>query len=57
MEWPPRSGKMQTFPEVDQAGWFDIETAKAKINKGQLVFIERLLEELSASGGRSLLSQ
>src|ERR1700749_3327036 len=32
MEWPPRSGKMQAFPEVDRAAWFDLETAKVKIN-------------------------
>ena len=57
MEWPPRSGKQQTFPEIDRVDWFDIETAKNKINKGQVVFIERLLEELSASGERSSLSQ
>jgi predicted NUDIX family NTP pyrophosphohydrolase len=46
MEWPPRSGRQQTFPEIDRVGWFGVETAKAKINKGQLVFIERLLEDL-----------
>lgn len=31
IEWPPRSGKKQAFPEVDRAGWFDIETARMKI--------------------------
>jgi predicted NUDIX family NTP pyrophosphohydrolase len=46
MEWPPRSGKQQEFPEVDRAGWFDIETAKIKILKGQTAFIDRLLEKL-----------
>ena len=46
MEWPPRSGKQQEFPEVDRAGWFDIETAKTKILKGQTAFIDRLLEQL-----------
>jgi predicted NUDIX family NTP pyrophosphohydrolase len=49
MEWPPRSGKQQTFPEIDQVDWFDVETAKGKINNGQVVFIERLLEDLSSS--------
>ena len=39
MEWPPKSGKIQAFPEVDRAGWFDIETAKIKINAGQLPLI------------------
>lgn len=40
MEWPPRSGKMGEFPEVDRAQWFDLESAKAKIIKGQKGFIE-----------------
>lgn len=40
MEWPPRSGKMAEFPEADRAGWFDLESAKAKIIKGQRGFIE-----------------
>ena len=46
MEWPPRSGRQQEFPEVDRAGWFDLETAKEKILKGQLDFIRRLGEML-----------
>lgn len=49
MEWPPRSGKQQEFPEVDRAGWFDIETAKIKILKGQRPFIDRLLEKMEKS--------
>jgi predicted NUDIX family NTP pyrophosphohydrolase len=43
IEWPPRSGKRQEFPEVDRAGWFTMELAKEKILKGQV----SLLEELS----------
>ena len=43
LEWPPRSGKMQEFPEVDRAGWFDIETAKKKILEAQADLIEQLL--------------
>jgi predicted NUDIX family NTP pyrophosphohydrolase len=46
MEWPPRSGKQREFPEVDRGDWFDIETAKTKILKGQTPFIDRLLEQL-----------
>ena len=42
MEWPPRSGKRQEFPEVDRAEWFTIETAKEKILKGQVGFLEEL---------------
>jgi predicted NUDIX family NTP pyrophosphohydrolase len=44
MEWPPRSGRMGEFPEVDRAGWFPIEEAREKIIKGQSPFLERLLE-------------
>lgn len=47
IEWPPRSGKKQFFPEADKAEWFSIEDAKCKINKGQLILIQQL-EELLA---------
>jgi predicted NUDIX family NTP pyrophosphohydrolase len=43
LEWPKNSGKVQKFPEVDKAGWFDIEIAKKKILKGQIGFIDRLM--------------
>ncbi|HEV7589986.1 MAG TPA: NUDIX domain-containing protein [Longimicrobium sp.] len=46
MEWPPKSGRQQEFPEVDRAGWFDLETAEEKISKGQLDLIRRLGEML-----------
>lgn len=42
MEWPPRSGKKQTFAEVDKAEWFTLEKARLKINAGQVPFLERL---------------
>ena len=42
MEWPPRSGKRATFPEVDRSDWFTPEIAATKIHKGQLEFLERL---------------
>jgi len=42
MEWPPRSGRQQEFPEVDRAAWFGIGEAKEKINKGQSPLIEEL---------------
>jgi len=42
IEWPPRSGHLQSFPEVDRAEWFDLERAKAKILAGQVEFLERL---------------
>ena len=50
MEWPPRSGKMSEFPEVDRAGWFSIEEARIKILKGQSPFLDRLLALLKVYG-------
>jgi predicted NUDIX family NTP pyrophosphohydrolase len=46
LEWPPNSGQMQTFPEVDRAAWFAVEQAREKIQPGQALFIERLLDLL-----------
>ena len=43
-EWPKDSGKIQEYPEVDKAGWFDIELAKKKIIKGQIGFIDKLIK-------------
>ena len=43
IEWPPRSGKKQSFLEIDRAGWFDVQTAKIKINSAQASFIDHLL--------------
>jgi predicted NUDIX family NTP pyrophosphohydrolase len=42
MEWPPHSGKQMEFPEIDQAEFFDLVTAKKKIKSGQEKFIEEL---------------
>ena len=42
MEWPPHSGRMQSFPEVDRAEWFDLDTARRKIIPGQAPFLDRL---------------
>jgi predicted NUDIX family NTP pyrophosphohydrolase len=42
MEWPPRSGKQQSFPEVDRAAWFDINVAVVKINPAQAELIDEL---------------
>ena len=43
MEWPPRSGRVQEFPEVDRAGWFDPVTARRKLIAAQAAFVDRLL--------------
>ena len=46
MEWPPKSGRTASFPEVDRAGWFAPEEARRKILPGQRAFIDRLLAML-----------
>ncbi len=43
MEWPPHSGRMQDFPEIDRAQFFPIELAKEKINAAQIEFLDRLV--------------
>jgi predicted NUDIX family NTP pyrophosphohydrolase len=48
MEWPPRSGRKQPFPEVDRADFFRVEEARAKINAAQTVFLDRLIERLDS---------
>jgi len=45
-EWPYKSGKRITFPEVDKAGWFSVDEAKEKMNTAQAAFIEDLVERL-----------
>lgn len=53
MEWPPRSGRMQDFPEVDRAGWFTLEAAEAKIHKGQQPVLAALRDRLGGGAPRS----
>lgn len=43
MEWPRGSGRTQQFPEVDRAGWFAVEAARAKLLAGQVAFVDRLV--------------
>lgn len=43
VEWPPRSDKMQRFPEVDRASFFPVEEARKKINAAQTIFLDRLI--------------
>jgi len=47
LEWPPHSGKLEEFPEVDRAGWFPVEVARQKIIGGQAGFITELLNILN----------
>jgi predicted NUDIX family NTP pyrophosphohydrolase len=49
LEWPPRSGRRQEFPEIDRAGWFDLDTARRKIVKGQVALVDRLEERLGGT--------
>lgn len=48
LEWPPKSGRRATFPEVDRAQWFAPTAAREKILKGQRDFIERLIDAIGA---------
>lgn len=43
LEWPPKSGQLKSFPEIDKADWFSIVTAKEKIHPGQLAWIDELV--------------
>lgn len=49
MEWPPKTGRKQDFPEVDRAGWFPPAIAKQKLVKGQVELVDKLLEQLDVS--------
>jgi predicted NUDIX family NTP pyrophosphohydrolase len=42
LEWPPRSGRMQAFPEVDRVAWFTLEEARSRIRAAQAAFLDRL---------------
>jgi predicted NUDIX family NTP pyrophosphohydrolase len=46
LEWPPRSGRVQVFPEIDRAAWFGLDDARTKLVKGQVGFLDRLAEQL-----------
>jgi len=48
LEWPPKSGRYQEFPEIDRAAWFTIEEASHKILKGQAAFLVQLQQNLGA---------
>jgi len=48
LEWPPRSGQVREFPEVDRAGWFELPTARAKLVSAQAELLDRLVAALGA---------
>ncbi|MFK8025564.1 MAG: NUDIX domain-containing protein [Ilumatobacter sp.] len=47
IEWPPRSGRTQRFPEIDRAAWFDMATARSKVSNGAVGLIDALVASLS----------
>lgn len=46
LEWPPKSGAVREYPEVDRGRWFNVQEAREKILKGQLEFLDRLVEKI-----------
>jgi predicted NUDIX family NTP pyrophosphohydrolase len=50
MEWPPRSGQMRSFPEVDRAAWFTVAEARERLLPAQTTLIDRLLDRISVRG-------
>jgi predicted NUDIX family NTP pyrophosphohydrolase len=53
LQWPPRSGKIQTFPEVDKAAFFSMKEARRKMNVAQTAFLDRLCNALQLAPPRS----
>jgi predicted NUDIX family NTP pyrophosphohydrolase len=56
IEWPPKSGRRQSFPEVDRAEWFRLAEARQKIIKGQIVFLDRLEQILRPRFAKNVAS-
>lgn len=48
MEWPPRSGRMQEFPEMDRAGWWSVDAAKERVVAGQIAVLDALCTRLAS---------
>lgn len=46
LEWPPKSGQMKQFPEIDRAGWFTLDVAQTKLVKGQVPLLQKLADAL-----------
>jgi predicted NUDIX family NTP pyrophosphohydrolase len=49
MEWPPRSGRVQAFPEIDRVAWFGLDEARRRIKDAQVALVDRLEAELAKS--------
>jgi predicted NUDIX family NTP pyrophosphohydrolase len=50
LEWPPRSGRLQHFPEIDRAAWCSLAEARTRLGKGQVGFLDRLQEHFPLPG-------
>jgi predicted NUDIX family NTP pyrophosphohydrolase len=48
VEWPPRSGRMQSFPEIDRVEWFGLDEARTRLKAAQVPFLDRLEAALPA---------
>jgi predicted NUDIX family NTP pyrophosphohydrolase len=48
LEWPPRSGRVQEFPEIDRTAWVPVDVARTKLVKGQVPLLDRLIDALGA---------
>jgi predicted NUDIX family NTP pyrophosphohydrolase len=51
MEWPPRSGKIRSFPEIDRVAWFGLKKARVKIKAAQAPFLDRLVASQAPDAG------
>jgi predicted NUDIX family NTP pyrophosphohydrolase len=51
MEWPPRSGRRQSYPEIDRVEWLELDEARRKINPAQRALLERLDAAVAGAGG------
>jgi predicted NUDIX family NTP pyrophosphohydrolase len=50
MEWPPRSGRLESFPEIDRAAWFEVAEARERLLPAQLPLLDRLAERVGSGG-------
>jgi predicted NUDIX family NTP pyrophosphohydrolase len=54
LEWPPNSGAVRTFPEIDRVEWFDLDEARRRLKAAQVPFLDRLEAALATPGGHRL---
>jgi predicted NUDIX family NTP pyrophosphohydrolase len=52
MEWPPRSGRIREFPEIDRVAWFDLSEARVKIKAAQAPFLDHIERRDGGDGSR-----